>query len=272
MDPFPPSPALSSPFLGDVQRPVAQLGVAQNDETRWLSWLVAIAASYLAIGMVGVFEPAGIVEMSLSGVAGSGTDAPAPIETTMAELQAQSEPTEPVVTETPPEAIEVPAIEMVETPPLDLPALTEVLSTDDVFTMPAAPRIEEALKPIEPTPAKPVVKRGTSTSQPSASPRTTRSTTGTPGGGGGTAASGSGGKGRFPEPPYPSFAKSRGMQGTCMLTIVVGASGTVQSVSVESSTGFSDLDRHASSWVRRNWRWPAGDVRSFHLPISFRLR
>lgn len=272
MGPFSATPAVPSPFLADVQRPVARSVVDQNEDSGWLSWLVAIAASYLAVGLVGVFEPAGMVEMTFSGTKGRGTDAPAAVETTMAELQAQSETTEPVVTETPPEAIEPPEIETIETPPLDLPELTEVLSTEDVFTMPAAPRIEEALKPVEPMPAKPVVKRVASQSQPSASPRTTSGATGSPGGGGGTAASGSGAKGRFPEPPYPSFARSRGMQGTCMLTIVVGASGSVENVSVGSSTGFSDLDRYASSWVRRNWRWPAGDTRSFHLPISFRLR
>jgi protein TonB len=77
---------------------------------------------------------------------------------------------------------------------------------------------------------------------------------------------------RLPAPPYPSFARSRGLQGTTFLSITVSPSGSVAKVEVAGSSGYSELDRYAAGWVQKRWRWPAGDQRIFRQPVVFRLR
>jgi protein TonB len=77
---------------------------------------------------------------------------------------------------------------------------------------------------------------------------------------------------RLPAPPYPSFARSRGLQGTTFLNITVSPSGSVAKVEVAGSSGYSELDRYAAGWVQKRWRWPAGEQRIFRQPVVFRLR
>ena len=97
------------------------------------------------------------------------------------------------------------------------------------------------------------------------------SATGTSGSGSG---SGSGGNasGTFPSPPYPSFARSRGMQGTVYLSIQVDGSGGVSSVKVARSSGYGDLDRYATEWVKSRWKWGAGQGGAYRQPVVFKLR
>lgn len=253
---------------------------AKDEDLAALSWLVAILASFVMVGIYGAVTDHGIIPITLQGAPGAGANEAPAVETTMAELQAMEEQTEVVQEEVleVPEIVEpVQAMEQFE----DIPEIAEALVTEDVFIIPAAPKIETALRPVDPVvKPKPEVKRtpaprpATRTASTAAPSRTGGATgmAGGGGGGGGNGASGSGGKGKFPAPPYPSFARSRGMQGTCSLSIRVAPSGSVESVSVSRSTGFSDLDSHAVSWVRRNWRWPVGASRSYVLPVVFRLR
>jgi len=251
----------------------------QDESLSGLSWLVAIAGSFLLIGMVGILRFEVPLMITLSGAAGMGASEVASQDTTMAELQAMEEAQEVISNDLEAtEIIEVPEIMEVTQEMLDLPELTEALITEDLFTVPAAPKIETALRPVDPTKPKP---------QPKPQPkmarqqprRATTTASGTPGGtqgsgggGGGNGAVGSGGKGRFPSPPYPSFARSRGMKGTVTLTVRVSPAGMVENATVSGSTGFSELDSYAARWVRNNWRFPTGAVRSFRLPISFKLR
>ena len=89
---------------------------------------------------------------------------------------------------------------------------------------------------------------------------------------GGAAAGGvKGGKGRMPQPPYPGFAKSRGLQGTVVVSIRAAADGTVTSASVARSSGHADLDRYAVSWIRGRWKLAAGQT-SATQTIHFRIR
>jgi protein TonB len=62
------------------------------------------------------------------------------------------------------------------------------------------------------------------------------------------------------------------MQGTVYLSITFGADGRATAVSVSRSSGYSELDRAASDWVKRNWRAPAGQVGTFRQPVQYRLR
>ncbi|MFN0079503.1 MAG: energy transducer TonB [Prosthecobacter sp.] len=236
-----------------------------------LSWIVGISASFLAIAIIGMLA-ADLPPIHLKSLADLDNAVEVPmIETSMAELQTLETSENPPAETEPVLPVEIP--EAVETPPeqLDLPEIAEAMTLEDIFAIPTAPKIEDALRPIDP-----VVKPKPAPTPPR--PRTpvassgTRSTTSQAGSAGGTGASGSGGKGKFPAPPYPSFARGAGMQGTVRLSISVGPSGAVEGVSVIGSTGFSALDDYAASWVRRNWRWPGGASNRYTLPLTFRLR
>ncbi|MEN9285296.1 MAG: hypothetical protein RLZZ179_2789 [Verrucomicrobiota bacterium] len=80
-----------------------------------------------------------------------------------------------------------------------------------------------------------------------------------------------GGKGRMPQPPYPGFARSRGLQGTVVVSIRASADGAVTSASVARSSGHADLDRYAVSWIRGRWKLAAGQT-SATQTIHFRIR
>lgn len=238
-----------------------------------LAWLVALTASFLLVGLAGLAREDGPFTIELGSAGLPAGQELASQETTMAELQAMETVEETAVSE----PIEVP-LEMptpVELPPelTDLPEMVPALVTEDLFTVPAAPKLETALTPVEAPKAQP--KPRPAPAQPTRTarrPATTVATGGTGGSPGTGMAGAGGGGGRFPSPPYPSFARARGIQGSVMLTILVNAAGAVESAVVAGSTGYSELDNHAASWVRRNWRFPPGEARSFKLPIVFKLR
>lgn len=242
-----------------------------------LSWLLGLTSTCLCVGIVGMFA-LDVPLFQLKTLEDLVDDsALAMVETSMAELQSQEAAEEEMAEEAAEMPVEI--TELVETPPeiQELPELVEAMTLEDIFAVPSAPKIEDALRPVDPVvkprPAPPpprprtttVVKR-TGTASPNAQP-------GAVGGAvGGTGRASGSGKGKFPSPPYPSFARSGGMQGTVRLSISVGASGAVEGVSVTSSTGYSALDSYAVSWVQRNWRWPGGAANRYSLPLTFRLR
>lgn len=244
---------------------------AGEDLSKW-SWLVAVTASFLAVGVSGIWSDDGPVPvLSSLEKTKSDLDTAAPEAAMMVELSAVSETTE-VTPETVTEVQEVPTPVQIMEQPLDLPELAEALVTEDVFTIPTAPKIEDALRPVDPALPKPPVKRVTST-RPAAPSRTT--TSNTPGAGTGSGmGGGGGGRGTFeiPKPSYPSSLRSLGIQGTVRLKVIVGASGRASSVSVIGTSGNSTLDQYAASWVRRNGKAPPGEVREFVAPLSFVIR
>lgn len=243
-----------------------------------LSWLLALSGGFLMVGIAGMFA-ADMPEIRLKTLAEvmHADDLPL-IETTMAELQSQNTEEPAPAEDAPPETPEIIEIEIPdETPPdLDLPEVAEAMTQEDIFAIPTAPKIEDALKRIDPvfkpTPKPTPTPRKATASRTPARPSTTPGTPGGTPGGTGTATRSSG-RMITPAPPYPSFAKSQNMQGTVRLSLSVGPSGSVEGASVVSSTGFSALDNYAASWVRRNWRFPAtGTGKRYTLPLSFRLR
>ncbi len=265
---------LSTPRSAPAGPATATIWRAQNvvQAITALSWIVGISGSFLVVGLVGMLA-ADLPPIHLKTLADVMNAEESPlIETSMAELQtleaAQDQPneTEPVLPVEIPESIEIPPEN------LDLPEIAEAMTLEDIFAIPTAPKIEDALRPIDPvvkpkpTPTPPRPRT------PVASSGGTRSSTPQAGTAGGTGTTGSSGRGKTPAPPYPTFARSAGMQGTVRLVINVGPSGAVEGVSITGSTGFSALDDYAASFVRRNWRWPAGAARRFALPLSFRLR
>jgi protein TonB len=249
--------------------------------TMALSWVLAIALACLSIGGLGLTRPVHRPFQLLS-----MTPAPVGEEKFDLAMVEMSAPTAEDSSETPVEEIALDMVlpqpetlpELVPETQEDLPEVAEVLTADDLFTVPAAPPVEDMLKPETPrrpapTPAPPARPRTTPTTA-SRSPATGSTTTGTATGGtGGTGTSARGSsKGYFPAPPYPAAARSRGIQGTVYLSITFGANGRVTAASVSRSSGYSDLDRVAGDWVRRNWRAPAGQIGTFRQPVQFRLR
>jgi protein TonB len=243
-------------------------------------WMLGLALCFLSVSVAGVTRP--VVDIPAAGRAAQ-VEPPQEVavqDLSTAALQSQEDDSRE-------EADEAPAVEAAEpdTPPE--PLLTEA----DVYEVPPAPAIVPALTLLQPAPEKPAAAprptppppRPPAPSRAAPQPRTApapapaaSSGGGTPGGSGrppGTARSGSGGgKGKFPKPPYPSFAKKQGLTGTVTLSIGVAPDGSATSVRVTGSSGSSQLDAHAASWVQSRWRWPAGAARSFRVPVSFKLR
>lgn len=265
-DPPKPSHAAASFAPAVVRRRTGMVKVLIT-----LSWMVGITGSFLAVGIIGMFA-SDLPPIHLKSLGEENEPELPMVETSMAELMSmeasaeQSAETEAVL------PVEIP--QTVETPPenLDLPEVAEAMTLEDVFSVPTAPKIEDALRPVDP-----VVKR---TPQPPASSRTapvaskggTGGSTSQAGVAGGRGTSGSGGKGKFPQPPYPEFARSAGMQGTVRLKISFGPSGFVEGVSVISTSGFSSLDESTASFIRRNWSEPTGASHIRTVPITYRLR
>jgi TonB family protein len=239
-----------------------------------LSWNVGICATCLVVGIIGMFA-ADLPPIHLKTLEDDTAADLAMIETSMAELQTL-DVNEAVAEEESELPIEIP--DAVETPleSLDLPEVAEAMTMEDIFAIPTAPKIEDALKPVDPVvkpkPQPPPRPRTQTVARSSGTPSATSNSGAAGGAIGGTGTARGSGRGKFPSPPYPSFARSGGMQGTVRLSISVGASGAVEGVSVIGSTGYSALDSYASSWVQRNWRWPGGAANRYTLPLTFRLR
>jgi protein TonB len=80
-----------------------------------------------------------------------------------------------------------------------------------------------------------------------------------------------------PPPRYPRSARRRGHQGTVLLAVHVSAEGRVEGLKVQTSSGFTVLDRAALEAVR-NWRFESGRrgdrpvAMWVEVPIRFELQ
>lgn len=244
-------------------------------------WLVAIAGTFLAIGIVGMAKFQAFEPISFMGRAGLGATDNESTDVSMAELLAEAEapqvnPTEEVVEETP----EVPEVVDVPVEVQDLPELAEVLDTEDVFAVPAAPKIETAMKPVDPQKPKPKaapkpVKARVASSRAASPNAIAGGTSGQGGGGGGSGTKGSGsGKGKMPLPPFPSGAKSRNVSGVLTFSLRVSPAGKVEYAAVVASNcingGFTASEQdQIAGYICRNWFLP-GRMGNLRLPVRFR--
>jgi protein TonB len=256
------------------------LASAAQEPATALSWLLALSLACLTTGLIGLATPTrtpvGLLTQAAAPAEGE------PSESALLEMSAPlSEPataesaTPPTLEIALPEPSTLPDI---SPPTIDLPQPIASLTPNDVFEVPAAAPIESLLKPETPRrdePAAPTTPRSNPSTASSTRPSSATNASATPGAGGsggtGTSSRGSS-KGYFPAPPYPAAARSRGMQGTVYLSITFGSDGRVTTTSVSRSSGYSDLDSAASSWVRRNWRAAPGQTGTFRQPVQFRLR
>ena len=278
---MPRSMGLPVPKTQAMDQPASvRLGLKQGQDHRLLCWLVAITACFLAVGVVGLFEEEEWMPVLLSGTKGHDKGEKEAMKAVMVDLQTQEVAAETTVEEQPVEVLEVPPPVDVAELPEDLPELAEALVTEDVFVIPTPPRIENALRPVEPTPEKPrpkpklVASSAPRSAVASSSARGSAGAASTPGGSGGAGSSGVGasrGSFTFPKPTYLSHFRSMGARGTVKLMISVGASGRAESVSVIGSCGNSELDAHGASWVRRNGHGPAGPPGKVIATLVFKL-
>jgi periplasmic protein TonB len=73
---------------------------------------------------------------------------------------------------------------------------------------------------------------------------------------------------------FPDAARSRGSQGSAVVTFALDGGGRVTSVRVARGSGVTSLDQEAAAMVRRASPFPAPPSRrgmSFTVPVSFRL-
>ena len=70
----------------------------------------------------------------------------------------------------------------------------------------------------------------------------------------------------------PDTTPKPAAQGQMILRIQVAEDGTPTAVKIEQSSGFTALDQEAAAWVQKNWHWPPGKVRSYRVPMAFKLR
>jgi TonB family protein len=80
------------------------------------------------------------------------------------------------------------------------------------------------------------------------------------------------GEGRQPAPEYPLLARRRGQEGTVVVRFTVGADGRVLAAEAAQPSPWPLLDESALAAVRGRWRFPAGPVRLYEVPIQFVLK
>lgn len=252
----------------------------QEESLCALSWLAGISSTFLLIGLVGMLRFELPMIITLSGAAGMGASEVASQDTTMAELQAMEEAPEIVANEVAtPEVVDVPETLEVPQDMLDLPELTEALITEDLFTVPAAPRIETALTPVDPALPKPQPKPkpAVAKARPSRATTTAAATPGgTQGSGGGSSKGSATGKNIKSKLKFPSGASSRNVSGSLTLRMQVNAVGEIISATVVSSNctngGFTTSEQNQIiSDIRRKWRLPSYANSTIVQPVKFEL-
>jgi protein TonB len=236
----------------------------------WLACANAIFASFLVTGGVGLYEPTYQISLFEEG----NTELDAADEEMGGAVEMQLDPVEPEVV--PPEEVveEIVPPDVIEEP---VPEIVEpVLPENVIFPVPEKEQLIEPIKMVDPKP-KPEPKPKPKPAAPRPRPAAVASTgTGAAGGatgaGQGMRTGGSGSRGKFPAPPYPSWARSKGVAGSVTVAIVTDATGIVTAARVLATSGNSELDNYTCGWIQRRWRFPAGAPMTRRQPVYFKLR
>jgi hypothetical protein len=112
--------------------------------------MVAITASFLTVGIIGIYEGDGYIPLLLSGTKGDPGEGLESLQAVMVDVP--SVEVSPETVEETVEEIEVPTPVEALVMPQELPEIVPALVAEDVFTIPTPPRIETALRPVEPKP------------------------------------------------------------------------------------------------------------------------
>ena len=215
------------------------------------AWSAGVALLFLGIGLHGATAP--LLPPGDVGIQIKVRDDTVMVETFQppaAAILKESLP-EP---ETKEEDIEIPTLPEI-TPPLTPPEMVEITPLDEVRELPRPKPVK--MKPAPRPPSRPASATGSNNAVNGSSPETFNR---------------AGIAGRFPDPAYPASARAARQQGTVRLLVTVEASGIPSSVEITSSSGSGALDSAARDAISRRWRWPAGSVRKFIIPIRFVLQ
>lgn len=237
---------------------------ALAESGRGILWLNAVCGAFLAVGLLGIRDPAPLVQPS------------APVAA-VALLPVDFTP--------PPESPAAPAAP--ETPAMAKPLEAEVALP---VVQPVVSVVEPALVPFAVPISVPVreVLRAEAASLPPtqptgpATPTAPEAPAGTGGTAGGTDPAVSGvrtfkvGDGNAegivsPHPDYPPEARRKGIEGMVKLEIEVQEDGRVGEVRKLVPSGSFVLDNHTVSWVKRRWRFPAGKRQLLHTEFVYQL-
>lgn len=225
------------------------------------AWAAGLALLCLGIGLHGATAP--LLPLSDETMPPTIGD-----DTVMVEI---FQPPAAAAEESPPEQerkeedIEIPPLPQI-TPPLTPPEMAEITPLEEVRELPPPKALERKTEPPTPLPETKPKPR------PVAKPPTPDASGSSTGNGSAPVVFRSGGSGRFPSPSYPSSARAAKQQGTVRLLVTVEASGIPSSVEVTTSSGSGALDSAARDTISRRWRWPAGSVRKFIVPVRFVLQ
>jgi len=80
------------------------------------------------------------------------------------------------------------------------------------------------------------------------------------------------GAGKQPAPEYPRQALRDGQEGTVVVRFTVGENGRVLVAEAAAPSPWSLLNNAAVRAVRERWRFPAGPVRAYEVPIHFQIK
>jgi periplasmic protein TonB len=231
---------------------------------RGILWLNAVCGAFLAVGLLGIRDPAPSVRPPVP----ASATALLPVEfTPPPESPAAPAAPEAAATAKPPEP-EVPV-------PVVQPVVSVVEPSLVPFAVPVTIPVREVMR-AEAASIPPAQTVGPATAP---APEATGGTGGTAG------ASDPGvrgvrtfkvGEGNAegivsPHPDYPPEARRKGIEGMVKLEIEVQEDGRVGEVRKLVPSGSFILDNHTISWVKRRWRFPAGKRQLLHTEFVYQL-
>lgn len=227
------------------------------------AWSAGVALLCLGIGLHGATTP--LMPMSGDMVPSKVSDDTVMVEMFQPPAAATATEESPLAPEKKEEDIEIPPLPQI-TPPLTPPEMVEITPLEEARELPKPKPIEKKPEVPKPAPSPKPAPR------PTSNPEATRGTNNEGNGSSPVTFSRAGSAGRFPDPTYPASARAAKVQGSVRLLVTVEASGIPSAVEVTSSSGSSALDNAARDTISRRWRWPAGAVRKFIVPIRFVLQ
>ncbi len=237
--------ALSAPHPHSIPVPsytlrseLAQLCLpaAQRDAQRKLAWVDSLCLGFLIIGVVGLRPPTPVARTV------------APLEEPLVTQIEQPPPTQPQelkpeetteeVTDQPPDTPQVVAVA------LPSPSFNFSVPTRGTVIVPAAmaaappPRPMQAPQQAAPPKLSILRPQGRGSSRPI--------------------------------PSYPQDMIQKGMAGTVVILTKVDTNGTPLSITVKTSCGHPQLDKHTVDWIKKYWTFPQ-DVfeREYETPIEY---
>ena len=78
--------------------------------------------------------------------------------------------------------------------------------------------------------------------------------------------------GHFPAPSYPINFMQDHVEGLLIIEIIVSPSGEIQSTRTVMTSGDKNLDSYSEQWVRKHWKFPAGEDRLYYWSVAYVLR